>query len=343
MVCFCACGSCSLSDIPLAGNLLPWDSDELVLVSYNVQNLFDGVDDGAEYPEFDPGEGNWGVGDYYHKLKSISSVLREINSGKGPDVAVFQELEKAGVLKTLNTEFLPDLGYRFCHVAVREGQSVHVGVLSRVPVSSLYCHSPGTEGRAVLEFLLIPPEGGGITVFVNHWKSRLGGVAATEPLRSQAAAFIVHRISTLTMPSLVCGDLNWDTRTVATYGEDEGFGPGDCAPALGLPGSASPLWITGDAGLVADRRLPRLLFNPWETGDAVPQGSYWYRGEWEAIDHCFLSWELLEGRDGRWRFDSFGPHVSAAYCNAEMVPVAYRPGRTAGCSDHLPVVLRLKR
>jgi len=34
-------------------------SDILVIMSWNVENLFDGIDNGTEYQEFDPGEGSW--------------------------------------------------------------------------------------------------------------------------------------------------------------------------------------------------------------------------------------------------------------------------------------------
>ena len=347
-----SCGSCSLTALPFAAELVPWDGDEIVLMSYNVQNLFDAADDGNEYPEYDPGEGRWGVDDYYRKLKNLSAVIRGIGEGKGPDIAVFQELEKPAVLKTLNEEFLAGLGYRFAYVAYREGQSVHVGALSRIPVSQMYSHAPDGDSRAILELRLSPPRGGDITVFVNHWKSRLGGVAATEGQRAKAAAFLAHRISAVPTPCIVCGDLNWDTRELEEYALLWGLSQDDGPPALGFQGSASPLWLTSVPQVIQESTCSNLMFNPWVSlRDSVssqtaltPGGSYWYKGEWEAIDHCFLSCGFFTGgaSGGGWKFSSFGPYVSKDFCTGDAVPIGYSHRKKEGCSDHLPVVLRLK-
>ena len=91
-----------------------FDEDHsLLLMSYNVENLFDSVDDGTEYPEFDPQYGRWGIGEYYAKLKAVAGVIRRANEGRGPDLIAFQEVEKEEVLSTLQKEFLLDLGYSF--------------------------------------------------------------------------------------------------------------------------------------------------------------------------------------------------------------------------------------
>ena len=43
----------SSSELPRSRN------DTWTVMSWNVQNLFDAVDDGNEYSEFDPSFGNW--------------------------------------------------------------------------------------------------------------------------------------------------------------------------------------------------------------------------------------------------------------------------------------------
>jgi len=71
------------------------ESQEFTVMVYNVENLFD-VDRVSSYDEYieSPDDPNsYGPTKLLRKLKSITTVLRSLNGGKGPDVAILNELE----------------------------------------------------------------------------------------------------------------------------------------------------------------------------------------------------------------------------------------------------------
>ena len=65
------------------------------VMAYNVENLFD-LDRVATYDDYieNPTDSNsYGPGKLLRKLKTITTVLKSVNGGKGPDVVIFNELE----------------------------------------------------------------------------------------------------------------------------------------------------------------------------------------------------------------------------------------------------------
>ena len=68
---------------------------EFTVMVYNVENLFD-VDRVSSYDDYieSPDDSNsYGPSKLLRKLKSITTVLKSLNGGKGPDVAILNELE----------------------------------------------------------------------------------------------------------------------------------------------------------------------------------------------------------------------------------------------------------
>ena len=71
--------------------------DTITIVSYNVENLFDMVDNGDEYPEYKPNRSNWTNNTYQIKCANIASVLAQVNA----DIAVLVEVENENALSGL--------------------------------------------------------------------------------------------------------------------------------------------------------------------------------------------------------------------------------------------------
>ena len=68
---------------------------EFTVMAYNVENLFD-VDRITSYDDYieNPADPNsYAPGKLLKKLKTIATVLKSVNGGKGPDVAILNELE----------------------------------------------------------------------------------------------------------------------------------------------------------------------------------------------------------------------------------------------------------
>lgn len=186
------------------------------LASYNVQDLFDTTDD-HEAEDLRPTEN-----ELRNKLTRLGRVLHILDA----DVVGLMEVENLGVLRRLNEEALADLGYS--EAILVEGndpeRGIDVALLSRFPVAQVVSHAGetysadnGTErrlfSRDCLECHVVLPTGETLVVLVNHFKSKRGGEAETEPLRTGQARR-VRAIADGLLPRFplvaVVGDLNDD-------------------------------------------------------------------------------------------------------------------------------------
>ena len=328
----------------------------VTVMSYNVHNLFDAEDSGLEYPEFSVSAGKWDDARYRSRLERLAEVLRAAAPAtKGPDVACLVEVENRRVLEDLRRGQLASSGYARSVLVPAAGQAVNCGILSRLPILGVRAHgtdTDGNRGRYVLE-VAFDAAGRRLTVFLCHWKSKLGGAAATEPERACAAALVARRAAEILAADpaaefLVCGDFNEEPdefpKTGGLYptalmpAEPGQAGAGPAAPgATAAVGGGPCLFVTGlasGAGLAADGSP--VLYSPWSGCDGW---SYMLDGRTERIDGFLLSPGLLDGEG--LSFGAFGPLAVDFLLDATGAPVPYNARTGAGYSDHLPIVLTL--
>ena len=326
----------------------------VTVMSYNVHNLFDAEDSGLEYPEFSVSAGKWDDARYRSRLERLAEVVREAAPAtKGPDVACLVEVENRRALEDLRRGQLASSGYAASVLVPAPGQAVNCGILTRLPLLGLRAHgidSRGSQGRYVLEAAL---DAGGrrLTVFLCHWKSKLGGAEATEPERACAAALVARRAAEILSADpaaeiLVCGDFNEEPTEFEKVGGayptalmpfDPGRTGAAAAAGAGAAAGGGCLFVTGDAagaGRAADGGP--VLYSPWPGNDGW---SYMMDGRPERIDGFLLSAGLLDGEG--LSFESFGPLDADFLLDASGVPVPYNARTGAGYSDHLPIVLTL--
>jgi endonuclease/exonuclease/phosphatase family metal-dependent hydrolase len=285
----------------------PWLSpdDGVTVVSYNLQNLFDDVSQGTEYPAFDPEKGSYGSEDYRRRLETLGGLLSGAFS-EPPSVLVLQEVENLGVAGDLLDAAGWTHAYEHLLFDPVPVGSVGVAVASVLPVREVRSHRSVYRGRSDRTILEVRLEAGGdqpgtgdILLFANHWKSRRPSREETEPRRLLSAAALGFRISeTQAGLYLVVGDLNTETPS--------------------LPGFAQP----------------------WDTGDHP--GSYAYRGDWERLDHILYRAGATGAPGdppGAYRLDSFDVVAPREALTAEGYPKRWIP-RHGGVSDHLPVAAR---
>lgn len=345
-----SCGGCSLDFMDTAR------PDQITLLSYNVQNLFDDVRDGTEYEEFIPGEGEWSEELFHLKMLQLSEVINRHPAG-GADIVLLQEVENRNALDTLNTHYLKGAGYAYSAISDGEGLAVNSAVLSRFPVSEVEVHSVSLEGltggRPVIE-VHIDVDGSKLVLFNCHWKSKSGGAEETEDFRRAAAAVVSRSLSRLRtarpdLPAVVAGDLN---ENFDEWTRIEGAYP----TALRLfddpdDGSGSALYLSGSFDDIRDRPdtmtesgsddgLPGLLlFSPWIGYSGFP-GSYAYQGGWETIDHFLLNSALDDGAGLEYGgFDVVHPDM---ILDDEGYPLRWISRTAEGYSDHLPLLLTLE-
>lgn len=316
----------------------PRPDRQLTIASWNVENLFDEVRDGGEYPEFDPERG-WSRSQFWGRCQSLATVIRQL-APSGPDVLALQEVEGAHALETLNQRFLSDLGYRYAMIAPPTVAGIKTAVLSRFPFVRTGLLFPGDSAsdeplRPLVE-VEIDLGGRPLVLLANHWKSRLPTARGTESLRRLSATVLSQRVQELDArtdhPLIVAvGDFNtslelsrvWDDASLISGNSVEGH----ALPAHGL--------VVFSAQTDARTCLvPGVLWDPWQGGSA-PEGSYLYQGQWSRLDHAFIAASGLRLAD--WKFQEFRAFDFAA------TPRAWSPRTPDGVSDHFPVVVRFGR
>lgn len=161
------------------------------LASYNAHDLFDTVGEPRnEHLRLAENE-------LRNKLTRLGRALHVLDA----DVVGLMEVETLAVLQRLNRDALSDLGYR--EAILLEGndpeRGIDVALLSRFPVSQVVSHAQetwiGPDGverrlfsRDCLECHVSLPGGDTLVVLVNHFKSKRGGEAESQALRTAQAA-----------------------------------------------------------------------------------------------------------------------------------------------------------
>ncbi len=318
--------------------------DGVVIMSYNLQTLFDPVDQGGEYDGFVVADGDWSEALYRSRIEALASAVLAAAPPGGakaaaPDVLVVQEAENARALRDL-AEALG--GYEYALSSPDEEATLSCGILSRFPVTAFRAHrvrkpdaSPSSVPRYLLEAEL---DAGGrrLVIIAAHLKSKLGGAEETEPERASAAAFVSSVVAARlaadpTLAVVVAGDFNENPdereRVEAAY-------PTALMPAESGPGPW--LLISGDRSSLAPRGGQPVLFCPWDESGGY---SYRYDGVDERIDQLLLSPGPLGAGDCPWSYAGFSAEPPEFAVDDDGTPLGWRSG--SGYSDHLPIRLLL--
>jgi endonuclease/exonuclease/phosphatase family metal-dependent hydrolase len=328
----------------------------VVLMTWNIQNLFDGKDDGYEYDEFKESAG-WSAEKYLGRINTVSAAIGTIEPK--PDIIVLQELESLKILEDLSQAMSG--GFSWSHFANNPGAAVGLGIISRLPMSEVKVHSITINGvttpRPVLE-ARINSDNGDFVIFACHWKSKIGGDAVTENVRMSSARVIIRRLRELweSEPELgiiIAGDLN------ENYDEFFRRGAGKacallhddiyCAQLTGCFGADSERItdLQKDFFVLSKNKPPSpvhfpegtvTLFSPWMAD--LEDGSFYYKNDWETIDHFLISQHFFN--NSGLEYERAMVMNNQHFANSSGIPVPYNMRTGAGLSDHLPLLLVLK-
>jgi len=328
----------------------PSPVDVFTAAVWNVQTLYDGRDTGNEYAEFRETEG-WSAEKYQARLTAISQAIQQMAgpAKAAPCIIGFVEIENIGILEDLAGGSLSKNGYYWTAFANLPGSSLGIGFLSRFPITDTRAHSitigNDTAPRPVLE-IRVEPRGEPLVFLLCHWKSKLGDDNATEALRRSSARVVQRRLRELKeteTPVIVMGDLNEN--------HDEFYRRSGAILSALLPDdpdAAALAFNKPDEYLVlSGEKPPRArsftkdvpaLYTPWDT--ELKDGSYYFRGEWETIDHILLSDLLFNGTG--WEYADCRVLNHAPFISSKGSPDSYVPRFGRGLSDHLPLLLYLR-
>lgn len=181
----------------------------LAVAFYNVENLFDTVDNPMTLDnDFTPkGKKKWSKDRYKHKIKKISSILSLLGSQESkytPAIIGLVEVENAKVLKDLiRHKNLINHNYNYIHFNSPDERGIDVALLYKNDLFTVLSSksypldlndSDGnidyTRDLLVVKGVL---NGDLVHVLVNHWPSRRDGELETKHKRIKAAK-LVHEV-----------------------------------------------------------------------------------------------------------------------------------------------------
>lgn len=302
-------------------------AQSLTFVELNCENLFDYHDDeGKDDAEYLPeATRHWTKKRYWRKLNNIAQELLSTSDEGIPDLIALCEVENDSVLHDVTKRsLLRNAGYEYLMTSSPDLRGIDVALLyspfSFAPIRSYSIRvNPVEDMRPTRDILYAC--GATITadtlhIFVVHMPSRYGGERYSRPFRKAVADRLCQSLDSIQRLSpdaqiLIAGDFN----------------DGPDSPVL------QQICQHGIRNLTKEAK-----------GQNGVRGTYRYKGEWESIDHILASPNIYN------KVESARIHAPKFLLEDEKLYGGYRPRRTyngmryqPGYSDHLPLVVRLKK
>lgn len=311
---------------------------------YNVENLFDTINDPNKYDEASPimelKFDRSGV--YKKKVKNMAHVISQIGadvSRNAPAIIGISEVENKSVVEDLaNDPALFSKDYGIVHYDSPDERGIDVALMYQkalfVPISTsaheLKLFDVKRDKRDFTRDQLLVSgylEGDLIHLIVNHWPSRSGGEAKSRSKRVAAATLNKHLIDSLQVIDpyakiFTMGDFN-DNPTNASMKK-----------VLKAEKNKESVGLKG-------------LYNPMEGFFKAGLGSNAYRDAWSLFDQILITQPLLEEDFSSFRFYKAGVFnkqflisKKGRYKGYPFRSFSYG-GFTGGYSDHFPVYIHV--
>ena len=315
------------------------------IVFYNVENLFDTIDDPSTRDEArtPAGRYRWTGQRYLFKVNRIAEVIQKTGGLKFPapaDIVGLCEVENLGVLEDLvRHSLLSPYDYGIVHFNSPDERGIDVALLYRkskfIPSSfkshRLILYDPypfrkHSRDQLVVAGILNAEE---VYFIVVHWPSRSGGEELSKPFRKAAAQLTCRILDSIKRES-------YDPRIVL-MGDFNDNPPDESIQSILLCGKNK----------VEETEFG--LYNPMDNLYKKGVGSLAYRDRWSLFDQFLLTNNFLDRGNGSYSFWNAGVYSPAVLLTRRGRFKGY-PFRTfaagvyqGGFSDHLPIYLHLIR
>lgn len=317
------------------------ESNKMMFVEYNVENLFDTKhDEGKHDEEFTPdSEKKWNEERYQKKLKDIAKVITHAAGKRPPELIALIEVENRKVLEDLIALDNLNAYYEIVHEESPDFRGIDVALiynsekfkeLSHKAIKVTFPFDKDYTTRDILYTKLLVKEKDTLHTFINHWSSRRGGQEESEPKRTTAAKILRAKVDSIQKLNpaakiLISGDFN-----------DE-------------PNNKSIEEVLRASGNVESTDKTE-LFNLMYAMDKAGEGTYFYRDSWNMLDQIIVSHSMLN------EYEYIGCQDTSAgifkedwmlfdnpKANAKVPNRTYGgPNYYGGFSDHLPVFVELE-
>ena len=298
-------------------------SSEFTVLFYNVENLFDVINDKGEGDDEYSKDGvrRWNAKRYDSKLKKIAQAIISANDWTFPDVIALAEIENRSVIDDLcSNTVLKKINYQVVHRESPDHRGIDVVLLYNperitlndsafleVRISEDYC------SRDIL-YVSLKINQSDFHFFVCHWPSRYGGVSSSENNRILASQILKKKIESLCQQSpnpniVVMGDFNDEPEDKSIKNLTDGI-------------------------------MLNLM-------DSIDEGTIKFQNEWYTFDQFWVNKTLMNSA-------SFGLKLEVKVCRLPFLLLddekylGVKPFRTyygykyqGGYSDHLPILLKM--
>lgn len=320
------------------------EENEYRVMFYNVENLFHPDDDSLTNDnEFTPeGTYHWTTGRYIDKLNSIYKVFMAVGGYEPPDFVGVCEIENRQVLQELVWKTpLKKFGYEVVHVNSPDQRGIDVGFFYRKEKFKYLSHDsirvkfPQDSFVLTRDILhvygLLLPSKQPVHFFVNHWPSRRGGAAESEPKRVYVASLLKKRCNEIYREDpkaniIIMGDFN-----------DEPFDR-SIKETLGAKSNQNELQQGDFYNCMGPMK------SNWKLG------SHKFREHWGVLDQIILSEPLFTRKRGGLIVKGGKANIYTGdfllkedETNFGMKPSRMYEGQSykGGFSDHLPIYIDL--
>jgi hypothetical protein len=309
---------------------------------YNVENLFDTEDDPLiSDEEFLPqGERRWNSFRFNTKLNNIAKVIANTGNWEPPALIGLCEVENRYVLERLvNQPSIRNWKYKIIHKNSPDERGIDVAALYRedvfVPIGYDYFspvpdEEPIPATREILYVYGILAGLDTVHFFFNHWPSRYGGLMETRGRRQKAATRLNQEILKL--------QAKYNNPLIVIMG-DFNDQPDDDSMTRFLKASLIP------------GNDPSQLYNLSYAWLKQGKGTLKYQSMWNIFDQIIVSGSVLH--PGRKMFAnaddatileaSFLLQKDERYAGQKLFRTYDGFRYTGGYSDHLPIILMIRK
>lgn len=315
------------------------NANKIRLAFYNIENLFDTINDPlTNDDEFTPsGTKGWYFSRYLEKLDHIYKTITALGEWDPPAVVGFCEIENRSVLYDLvsKTPFIKH-GFEIIHQDSPDKRGIDVGLIYHPklfkPISFKAIRVDITKDSSSTTRDILYVSGkifkkDTVHIFINHWPSRSGGQAKSEPRRIIAAETLRIQVDSILKLNananiVILGDFN-----------DE---PGDKSIYETLGAKEDTIPKSGN-----------ILFNGMYSYFKQEIGTEKFQEHWHCLDQIIMSYSLLNKKNNVLMSSptifraSWLIEPDEKYLGEKPFRTYAGPKYTGGYSDHLPVYVDL--
>lgn len=307
------------------------------VMSYNVENYFDCVDDSlTRDEEYLPGKmRGWNYNRYVQKQTNIARVIVAVGGWTPPAIVGLCEVEsRKAIIELTRYSPLSNLKYAYVHYESPDLRGVDVALLYQPdvfrlivsrPVSITFENGSKSTTRDILYVCGQVPSGDTLHVFVCHFPSRLGGEMESANKRQQTAAVLRQQVDEVFSKDndaniIIMGDFN-------DYPDNESLDQ-----VLNAVFPEKPFLATN---------LYNLMYPLHKAG----KGTHKHGGDWGVLDQIIVSGSLLNESSELYTTTDAAEIFDADFLSEEDRKfLGKQPFRTyngmkynGGFSDHYPV------